>query len=57
MITVGKFGATDIFDTNKYAHDTRSDFFNWSRLCKNSYIGEMWKIQFSNTVSSHMCTA
>jgi hypothetical protein len=28
-----------------------------SRLCKNSYIGEMWKIQFSNTVSSHMCAA
>src|SRR5580704_10590228 len=30
VITIGKFGATDVFDTNKYAHDPRSDFMNWT---------------------------
>src|SRR5436305_13399050 len=28
-----------------------------SWLCENSYIAEMWKIQFSNTGSSLMCAA
>lgn len=30
VITVGKFGVTDVFDTNKYAHDPRNDFLNWT---------------------------
>ncbi len=30
VFTVGKFGVVDIFDTNKYAHDPRSDFMNWT---------------------------
>lgn len=30
MLTVGKFSVGDIFDTNKYAHDPRSDFMNWT---------------------------
>jgi high affinity Mn2+ porin len=29
-LTVGKFSAVDIFDTNSYAHDPRGDFLNWS---------------------------
>jgi high affinity Mn2+ porin len=28
--TFGKFGVPDIFDTNKYAHDPRGDFLNWT---------------------------
>ncbi len=28
-ITLGKFAANDIFDNNTYAHDPRSQFFNW----------------------------
>jgi high affinity Mn2+ porin len=28
--TAGKFAVVDIFDTNTYAHDPRSDFMNWS---------------------------
>ena len=32
VITIGKFAVTDIFDTNKYAHDPHSDFMNWSLL-------------------------
>ncbi|WP_158922299.1 carbohydrate porin [Acidisphaera sp. S103] len=30
VFTVGKFSVVDIFDTNKYAHDPRNDFLNWS---------------------------
>jgi high affinity Mn2+ porin len=30
VFTVGKFGVVDIFDTNKYAHDPRGDFMNWT---------------------------
>ncbi|HUC66273.1 MAG TPA: carbohydrate porin [Stellaceae bacterium] len=29
-VTAGKFAAPDIFDNNRYAHDPRVDFFNWS---------------------------
>ncbi|MBV9374903.1 MAG: outer membrane beta-barrel protein, partial [Alphaproteobacteria bacterium] len=30
VLTVGKFFVIDIFDTNKYANDPRSNFLNWS---------------------------
>jgi high affinity Mn2+ porin len=30
IITFGKFSVVDIFDTNSYAHDPKSDFLNWS---------------------------
>ena len=30
VFTVGKIGVVDIFDTNKYAHDPRGDFMNWT---------------------------
>jgi hypothetical protein len=30
VLTIGKFAVPDIFDTNRYAHDPRSDFFNYS---------------------------
>jgi len=44
VITVGKFGAVDIFDTNKYAHDPRSDFLNWTILDTGSfdYAADAW---------------
>ena len=29
VITAGKFASNDVFDTNKYAHDPRTDFLNW----------------------------
>ncbi|WP_163367776.1 carbohydrate porin, partial [Enterobacter hormaechei] len=28
VITAGKFGVPDVFDTNQYAHDPRGDFLN-----------------------------
>jgi high affinity Mn2+ porin len=30
ILTVGKFAIVDIFDTNKYANNPKSDFLNWS---------------------------
>jgi high affinity Mn2+ porin len=30
VLTLGKFGVVDVFDTNDQAHDPRSDFMNWS---------------------------
>jgi len=41
---VGKFGATDIFDTNKYAHDPRNDFLNWAVVDGGAfdYAADAW---------------
>jgi high affinity Mn2+ porin len=36
-VTVGKFAAPDVFDTNAYAHDPRSDFLNWSIIDSGAY--------------------
>ena len=37
VFTVGKFSVVDIFDTNKYAHDARNDFLNWSLIDSGTY--------------------
>jgi high affinity Mn2+ porin len=37
VITAGKLSATDIFDTNRYAHDPRGDFLNWSIIDSGAY--------------------
>ena len=37
VFTVGKFSVVDIFDTNKYAHDPRADFLNWSIIETGTY--------------------
>jgi high affinity Mn2+ porin len=44
VITVGKFGVTDIFDTNRYAHDPRSDFLNWAAIDAGTfdYAADAW---------------
>jgi len=44
VITVGKFGVVDIFDTNKYAHDPRGDFMNWSLVDTGTfdYAADAW---------------
>jgi high affinity Mn2+ porin len=44
VITVGKFSVVDIFDTNKYAHDPRGDFLNWSLIDAGAfdYPGDPW---------------
>lgn len=44
VLTVGKFGVGDVFDTNRYAHDPRRDFFNWSLVDTGSfdYAADAW---------------
>lgn len=44
VLTVGKFGVADVFDTNRYAHDPRADFFNWSLIDAGSfdYAADAW---------------
>jgi high affinity Mn2+ porin len=44
VFTIGKFSVVDIFDTNRYAHDPRNDFFNWSIIDQGSfdYAANSW---------------
>lgn len=44
VITIGRFSVTDVFDTNKYAHDPRSDFLNWALIDTGSfdYAADAW---------------
>lgn len=44
VLTVGKFGVVDVFDTNKQAHDPRSDFLNWTILDAGTfdYAANAW---------------
>ena len=44
VVTIGKFPLTDMFDANKYAHDPRADFLNWSLLDLGTfdYAADSW---------------
>lgn len=44
VLTAGKLGVGDIFDTNAYAHDPRTDFLNWSAIDAGSfdYAADAW---------------
>lgn len=44
VVTAGKFGVGDVFDTNAYAHDPRGDFLNWSAVDTGSfdYAADAW---------------
>jgi high affinity Mn2+ porin len=44
VLTIGKFGVGDVFDTNKYAHDPRGDFLNWAMVDTGSfdYAADAW---------------
>jgi high affinity Mn2+ porin len=37
VLTVGKFYIMDVFDTNKYANNPKSDFLNWSVINAGSF--------------------
>ncbi|KJC48690.1 porin [Bradyrhizobium sp. LTSP885] len=52
VFTVGKFGVGDVFDTNKYAHDPRSDFLNWSIIGAGTfdYAAEAWGYSLGGAV-------
>ena len=44
VVTVGKMSVVDIFDINRYAHDPRADFLNWSVIDAGSfdYAADAW---------------
>lgn len=44
VLTAGKFGVTDVFDTNGYSHDPRGDFLNWSLIDAGTldYAADAW---------------
>src|SRR5262249_14783885 len=48
VLTVGKFSTPDIFDTNKYAHDPRNDFLNWTVIDAGTfdYAADAWAFTF-----------
>jgi len=52
VITAGKFSSFDIFDTNKYAHDPRNDFLNWSLVDAGSFdqAGDAWGFSYGAAV-------
>ena len=48
IVTVGKFSSFDVFDTNKYAHDPRNDFLNWSLIDAGTFdqAGDAWGFSY-----------
>ncbi len=44
VLTFGKLSVGDIFDTNRYAHDPRADFLNWSIVDSGTfdYAADAW---------------
>jgi high affinity Mn2+ porin len=51
-VTLGKFSVVDIFDTNRYAHDPRSDFLNWSIVDGGAfdYAADAWGYTYGSAV-------
>jgi high affinity Mn2+ porin len=52
VITAGKFAVTDVFDQNKYAHDPRTDFFNWALVdtATFDYAADAWGFTYGTAV-------
>jgi high affinity Mn2+ porin len=52
VITVGKFAVWDWFDSNKYAHEPRSDFMNWALIdtATFDYAADSWGYTYGATV-------
>jgi high affinity Mn2+ porin len=44
VLTVGKFAVVDIFDTNQYANNPKTDFLNWSLVNAGTfdYAADAW---------------
>jgi high affinity Mn2+ porin len=44
VLWLGRFSVTDVFDTNKYAHDPRGDFMNWALIDTGTfdYAADAW---------------
>jgi high affinity Mn2+ porin len=50
-ITVGHFSAKDIFDTNAYANDSRSQFMNWALVANVTWDYPANTLGFTNGVA------
>lgn len=52
VVTIGKFSVVDVFDTNKYAHDPRKDFMNWSITDTGTfdYAADAWGYTYGAAV-------
>jgi len=52
VVTMGKFAVTDIFDTNRYAHDPRIDFLNWTLVDTGTfdYAADAWAYTYGTAV-------
>ena len=44
VLTIGRFAISDIFDTNKYANNSKTDFLNWALVNAGTfdYAGDGW---------------
>ena len=51
VLTAGKFSIVDVFDTNKYAHDPRNDFLNWSVIDGGAfdYAANSWGFTYGGS--------
>ncbi len=51
VLTIGKFGIVDIFDTNKYANNPKIDFLNWAKINAGTfdYAGDAWGYSYGAT--------
>lgn len=52
VLTIGKFGVVDVFDTNRYAHDPRNDFLNWTIVDAGAfdYAADAWGYSYGASV-------
>jgi high affinity Mn2+ porin len=46
-VIAGRFAVTDFFDNNAYAHDGRTQFFNWNVDCCGAYDWTMDQISYT----------
>jgi high affinity Mn2+ porin len=52
VFTIGKFQVVDLFDTNKYANNAKTDFLNWTSVNTGSfdYAGDAWAFTYGAAV-------
>jgi high affinity Mn2+ porin len=52
VLTVGRFSVVDIFDTNKYANNPKTDFLNWSLVNAGTfdYAADAWAYTYGAAV-------
>ena len=52
VLWVGKFSVVDVFDTNKYANNPKTDFLNWTLINAGTfdYAGDAWGYTYGGAV-------